>query len=54
MEVDGSLEDGTLGTEIGGSPRKAKEPQVKESKSKKRKVERETVHKTVKKPKTTE
>ncbi|OAX36015.1 hypothetical protein K503DRAFT_867883 [Rhizopogon vinicolor AM-OR11-026] len=54
MDVEGSAEDDTLGTKIGGSPHKAKEPKAKESKSKKRKVESETVHKTIKKPKIAE
>lgn len=54
MVVDGSIEDGALGTKNGGSPPKAKESKAKESKSRKRKGEIETVHKTVKKPKITE
>ncbi|KAG2139061.1 hypothetical protein DEU56DRAFT_801560 [Suillus clintonianus] len=47
MDADCQVEDGDAGSGIGGSPRKAKE-----SKSRKRKVEGETLRKkTVKKPK---
>ncbi|KAG1736928.1 uncharacterized protein EDB91DRAFT_1055328 [Suillus paluster] len=51
MDVDGQVEGGHHGTDLRGSPHKAKE-----SKSKKRKVERDTSHKkiTVKKPKITQ
>ncbi|KAG1749548.1 hypothetical protein EDB19DRAFT_147213 [Suillus lakei] len=55
MDTDGQVEGGDTASGIGGSPRKTKESKIKESKSRKRKVEGETLRKiTVKKPKITE
>jgi len=54
MDIDSLATDGTFDTENGGSPKTMKESKIKESKSRKRKGEKETVHKVAKKPKITE
>ena len=48
MDIEG------LATDNGESPKTMKESKIKESKSRKRKGEKETVHKVAKKPKITE